>query len=101
MYVHRNRKWFFRERLNLCAVKPKDMSPGVSPTPINQLLRYIKKKKERNPGLHEREKTKGKSELWICQKPAIHRAHKSQGNKEKWKDLVLKTHSSLNLCQRL
>lgn len=60
-----------------------------------------KKLKKRNPELHEREKTKGKSKLWICQKPATHRAHKSQGNKKKWKDLVLKTHFSLNLCQHL
>lgn len=60
-----------------------------------------RKGKKRNLELHEREKTKGKSKLWICQKPATQRAHRSQGNKEKWKDSVLKIHSSLKLCQHL
>lgn len=71
------------------------------PTPLSNICDAWEGKKERSPELHSLEKTKGKSQLWICQKPAIHRGHKSQGNKEKWKDLVLKTHSSLNLCQHL
>lgn len=88
----------------MCGLTKRCVSSGGEKpplTPLNTICDAWGEKKKRNLELYEREKTKGKSELWICQKPAIHRAHKSQGNKEKWKDLVLKTHSSLNLCQHL